>query len=49
MDSSDPDTGSQLLGLAFIDGTCTSGLGVAIVEDNGIATGLVSAHEIGHT
>ncbi|KAJ8019560.1 A disintegrin and metalloproteinase with thrombospondin motifs 9 [Holothuria leucospilota] len=49
VDSSDPDGGSQLLGLAFIAGTCTLGYGVAIVEDNGIATGLVSAHEIGHT
>ncbi|KAJ8019865.1 A disintegrin and metalloproteinase with thrombospondin motifs 9 [Holothuria leucospilota] len=50
VDASVPvNEGVGLLGLAFSTGTCTAGLGVAIVEDIGIASGLVSAHEIGHT
>ncbi|KAJ8019731.1 A disintegrin and metalloproteinase with thrombospondin motifs 20 [Holothuria leucospilota] len=42
-------SGSALLGLAFIAGTCISQRGVSINEDFGLTTGIVAAHELGHT
>ncbi|XP_071822873.1 A disintegrin and metalloproteinase with thrombospondin motifs 9-like isoform X2 [Apostichopus japonicus] len=48
-DLSSPTAGSGLLGLAYTAGTCSSDRGVSINEDFGLTTGIVAAHEVGHT
>ncbi|XP_071822445.1 A disintegrin and metalloproteinase with thrombospondin motifs 1-like isoform X1 [Apostichopus japonicus] len=48
-DLTSASAGSGLLGIASILGTCVTGQGSSVNEDNGISSGLTIAHEVGHT
>lgn len=48
-DLTSASAGNGLLGIASILGTCVTGQGSSVNEDNGISSGLTIAHEVGHT